>query len=140
MKTKNTSRRAFLKKASVAAGGFMIVPRFVLGGPGYIAPSDQIRIATVGAGGKGYSDTWRAAGLKKEKGKPTEQIIALCDVDFKAAERTFNLFPDAKRYKDYRKMLEEMDDEMEFRGKLRLNDTDLYYLNYMLMEAEGLDE
>lgn len=113
MSNKNTSRRDFLKKTSAAIGGFMIVPRFVLGGPNYIAPSDQIRIATVGAGGKGYSDTWKAAGLKDEKGKPTEQIVALCDVDFKSAERSFNLFPNAKRYKDYRQMLSEMENEID---------------------------
>jgi len=113
MKNKKTSRREFVKKAGSAIGGFMIIPSFVLGGPKYTAPSDQIRIATVGAGGKGYSDTWRAAGLKKEKGKAKEQIVALCDVDFKSAEKAFNLFPDAKRYKDYRKMLAEMDDEID---------------------------
>ena len=113
MKAKNTSRREFMKKSTAALTGIMIVPRFVLGGKGYIAPSDQIRIATVGAGGKGYSDTWRAAGLKDAKGTPTERIVALCDVDFKTAERTFNLFPDAKRYKDYRLMLGEMEDEID---------------------------
>lgn len=108
-----TSRRSFLKKASIAAAGISIVPRHVIGGPGYIAPSDQIRIATVGAGGKGYGDTMNASGMKKEGGKVTEQIVALCDVDSKSAEKCFNLFPNAKRYTDYRKMLAEMEDEID---------------------------
>jgi len=112
-KQKNSSRRSFLKKAAIAAGGVTIVPRHVLGGVGYTAPSDQIRIATVGAGGKGFSDTWSASGMKKEGGKAKEQIVALCDVDLKSAEKAFNLFPKAKQYRDYRQMLEEMDDEID---------------------------
>ena len=43
-------------KGTIAAAGIMIVPRFVLGGKGYIAPSDRLVIASVGAGGKGTSD------------------------------------------------------------------------------------
>lgn len=113
MMNTSTSRRSFLKKASTAAAGFTIVPRYVLGGKGYIAPSDQIRIATVGAGGKGFSDTRNASGLTKKGGKVTERIVALCDVDLKQAEKTFNLFPDAKQYRDYRKMLAEMDSEID---------------------------
>lgn len=112
MKSKST-RRAFLKKASVAAAGITIVPRHVLGGPGFIAPSDQIRIATVGAGGKGHSDTWRASGMNKAGGRAKEQIVALCDVDSQTAAKTFAMFPKAKQYKDYRKMLAEMDDEID---------------------------
>ncbi len=112
MKDKST-RRDFLKKASIAAAGISIVPRHVLGGVGYIPPSDQIRIATVGAGGKGHSDTWRASGMEKAGGKATEQIVALCDVDMNTAAKTFAMFPKAKKYKDYRKMLAEMDDEID---------------------------
>jgi hypothetical protein len=50
------SRRDFIKNTSLAAAGFMIVPRFVLGGKGYTAPSDMLNVAGVGAGGKGESD------------------------------------------------------------------------------------
>lgn len=109
----NPTRREFLKKTSIAVAGISIVPRHVLGGVGYIAPSDQIRIATVGAGGKGYSDTWRASGMKKAGGEAKEQIVALCDVDMNTAAKTFAMFPKAKIYKDYRKMLAEMDDEID---------------------------
>ena len=52
-KKSNPSRREFLKTSTIAAAGIMIVPRFVLGGKGYIAPSDRLIIASVGAGGKG---------------------------------------------------------------------------------------
>lgn len=55
---KPNSRRDFLKSTALAAGAFMIVPRHVLGGPGYTAPSDKLVIAGIGAGGKGESDIW----------------------------------------------------------------------------------
>ncbi len=47
-----TDRRSFLK-ATGAVTVFSIVPRFVLGGPGYVAPSDTVYIAGIGVGGKG---------------------------------------------------------------------------------------
>jgi len=51
----NNSRREFLKNSSVAAAGFFIVPRHVLG-RGFVAPSDKLSIAGIGVGGKGQSD------------------------------------------------------------------------------------
>ncbi|MBF6541384.1 twin-arginine translocation signal domain-containing protein, partial [Nocardia farcinica] len=50
-----TSRRKFLKTGAAATAGILLVPRFVLGGKGYTAPSDQLVIAGVGVGGKGES-------------------------------------------------------------------------------------
>jgi predicted dehydrogenase len=88
-------RRAFV--GNVAAGvAFTIVPRHVLG-RGYRAPSDTLNIACIGCGGKGRSDIDGVAG---------ENIYALCDVDWKMALDAFQHFPKAKRYKDYREMLE----------------------------------
>ena len=46
-----TNRRRFLKQATAATAGFMIVPRHVLGGTGFIAPSDQLTKAIIGVGG-----------------------------------------------------------------------------------------
>ena len=51
------SRRSFLRNAGLAAAGFYIVPRHVLG-RGFVAPSDKLQIAGIGAGGKGESDLW----------------------------------------------------------------------------------
>ncbi len=50
---KAPSRRAFLKNTALSTTGFMIVPRHVLGGRGYVAPSDKVNIAAVGVGGRG---------------------------------------------------------------------------------------
>ena len=54
--TDASNRRSFLKTTAIAAASFMIVPRHVLGGNGFIAPSDRLIVAGVGAGGKGGSD------------------------------------------------------------------------------------
>lgn len=48
-----SNRRKFIKQSAVTAAGFFIVPRFVLGGQGYVAPSDKVNIGIIGAGGKG---------------------------------------------------------------------------------------
>ncbi len=55
--TKEVSRRDFLKGTAFSAAGFMIVPRHVLGGRGFIAPSDQVNVGIVGAGGRGKENT-----------------------------------------------------------------------------------
>ena len=53
------SRRNFIKKAGLAAGAVTILPRYVLGGKGFVAPSDKIYVAGIGVGGKGQSDIAR---------------------------------------------------------------------------------
>lgn len=111
----SVSRRDFIEKSGKAAFGAMIVPRHVLGGKGFQAPSDTLNIAMVGAGGMGAENA-------QELG--SENIIAVCDVDFglvdrKAEERLRNgdgeIRPKgerwmeqlraANRYTDFREML-----------------------------------
>ncbi|MBX2816862.1 MAG: Gfo/Idh/MocA family oxidoreductase [Saprospiraceae bacterium] len=100
----NTSRRTFLK-TSAAVSSFFIVPRAVLGGPGYIPPSDQLVLAAIGAGGKGRSDIRNASVNGRER------VAALCDVDFSGnAQKSVEAFPDAARYADYRRMLDQEKD------------------------------
>ena len=60
------SRGDFLKKAAVATAGFYIVPRYVLGGPGYIAPSDKLYIAAVGCSGEAENDIHHHANSPKK--------------------------------------------------------------------------
>ncbi len=101
---KTTSRRNFVKNTAIASTIFF-VPRHVLGGKGFTAPSDQLNIAAIGAGGKGASDISHAS----VKGR--ERVIALCDVDFSgSAARSVKAFPNAKRYADYREMLDQEKD------------------------------
>ena len=96
----SSSRRSFIKTAGLAAAGFMIVPRHVLGGTGFTAPSDRLQVAGVGVGGKGQSNI---ANIYKG-GKA--DIAFLCDVDDRRAATTVKNFPAAKYYKDYREMLD----------------------------------
>lgn len=95
-----TSRRSFLKTAAVAATAFMIVPRHVLGGRGFTAPSDRLIIAGIGAGGKGQSDI---ANFYKS-GKA--EIGFLCDVHDSRAAASVKAFPKAKYYRDYRELFD----------------------------------
>lgn len=98
------SRRSFLKNSALASS-FFIVPRHVLGGPGFLAPSDQLNLAAIGAGGKGRSD------IKNASVNGRERVVALCDVDFSGnASASVKNFPSAKIYSDYRIMLEQEKD------------------------------
>jgi len=94
---KNISRREFLKSAATAATAFTIVPRNVLGGPRHIPPSEKLNIACIGVGGMGANDVGQVS---------TENIVALCDVDWRHAAKTFKKFTRAKKYRDFRRMLD----------------------------------
>lgn len=95
------SRRTFIKKSSVFGAGVFIVPRNVLGGPGYISPSDQLNLAAIGSGGKGISDIYNSSVNGRER------VVSLCDVDFSGdASNSVKRFPKAKLYSDFRKMLD----------------------------------
>jgi predicted dehydrogenase len=99
MKKENASRRSFLRNAGIAAAGFYIVPRHVLG-RGFTAPSDKLQVAGIGAGGKGESDLWNFF----QSGKA--DIAFLCDVDDRQTAKSRSRYPNAKVYKDYREMLD----------------------------------
>ncbi len=93
------SRRQFLQKSVMAASSFFIVPRHVLG-KGYLAPSDKLNIAGIGVAGKGFSDVNNAFN------NGANNIVALCDVDWDHAKEQFAKHPTAKKYKDFREMLD----------------------------------
>jgi predicted dehydrogenase len=96
-----TTRRNFLSTAAMAAATVTIVPRHVLGGSGGKSPNEKLNIAGVGVGGMGRNNV---------KNCDTENIVALCDVDSVLAAKTFQKFPKAKRYNDFRVMLDERRD------------------------------
>ena len=101
-----SSRRSFLIK-SVTASSFFIVPRFVLGGNGYTAPSDKLSIASIGCGGKGSSDITHASVNGREN------VIALCDIHPTGDHGVVNIrkrFPKARFYTDFRELLSEEKD------------------------------
>lgn len=111
----NLTRREFIGKtagaAAATAAGFMIVPRRVLGGPGYQAPSDTLNIGCIGVWGKGASDIVSCS---------SENIVALCDVDDAMMDRFLKWdeptpeqrakFEKAARFRDFREMLDKVKD------------------------------
>jgi len=88
-------RRSFLN-TSLAMAGIMVVPRHVLGGTGFTAPSDQLTKAIIGVGGMGrghigYEDT---------------RVVAICDVDKNHLEEVKKMIPNpVKTYHDFRELL-----------------------------------
>jgi predicted dehydrogenase len=103
-RTGSISRKSFIKKSALASS-FFFVPRHVLGGKGYTAPSDRLNLAAIGAGGKGFTDIRNASVGGRER------VSALCDVDFSgSAQRAVEEYPDARRYHDFREMLDRESD------------------------------
>ncbi len=98
---KKMDRRSFLGQSAAASSSFMIVSRHVLGGKGYTAPSDKLNIAGIGFGGMGGADL---------QDMQTENIVALCDVDWNYAAKVFARYPTAQKYRDFRVMLEKQKD------------------------------
>lgn len=103
------TRRAFLSTATTTAlltgcatGKSVMNKARVI--PRKLSPNEKLNIACIGVGGMGRGDVMSCRD---------ENIVALCDVDFKRAEETFYRFPDAKQYKDFRIMFEEMDKEID---------------------------
>src|ERR1700746_509732 len=76
---KAMTRREFVKEAAFAGAGLTIVPRHVLG-KGVTPPSDLLNIAGVGVGGMGRANLINLA---------SQNIVALCDVDWGYAEKGF---------------------------------------------------
>jgi len=101
--SQRTSRRQFLTNAGTAGAGFWIAGRQV----GYgqeKSPNAKLNIACIGTGGQGGSDMGNVS---------SENIVALCDIDDKRNDEAAKKHPNAKKYYDYRKMLEEMAKEID---------------------------
>lgn len=96
MPEKNNSRRNFLKKSATAIAAFTIVPRAVLGGKGFLAPSDQLTKAVIGVGSMGRNHF------------PYEgtRVVAICDVDRNHLQQAATMLNNGVRtFHDYREMI-----------------------------------
>jgi predicted dehydrogenase len=94
------TRRKFIKSAISATAAFTIVPRYVLGGQGYTAPSDQLTKAVIGVGGMGLGHL----------DYPGARLLAVCDVDENHLKRAMKIGgPGVAGYKDFREVLERSD-------------------------------
>ena len=116
MAYESTRRHFFfgsLLAGAIPVAGFGSVPS--LRALGYKSPNEKLNIASIGAGGKASSDI---------SGCSSENIVALCDVDWRTpaelgqrandmASATIQKYPDANRYDDWRIMLDEMDKQID---------------------------
>ena len=99
-KSSGAGRRKFLQQTAALGAGFLIVPRHVLGGRGFVAPSDKLQIAAIGSGGKAIVNIHNAYN------NGAEAIVALCDVDDRQAVDSRKKHPKAAYFRDYRDMLD----------------------------------
>ncbi|MEH6679699.1 MAG: Gfo/Idh/MocA family oxidoreductase [Sediminicola sp.] len=90
-------RRKFIQNVAATSAVFSIVPSFVLG-KNHVPPSDTLYVAAFGVGGRGAQVMTGLMATEKVK------FVALCDVDDRRAQESYALYPNAKRYKDYRKV------------------------------------
>jgi len=97
---KSITRRDFIKHTIAASAAFTIVPRYVLGGSGYTAPSDQLTKAVIGVGSMG----------KGHLRYPGAKLLAVCDVDENHLNTALEIAgPGVRGYKDFREVLERSD-------------------------------
>ena len=96
------TRRHFLKSSGLAAATAFTILR--AGSARTYAANEKLNIASVGAGGQAAGDI---------NALSSQNIVALCDVDWRHAAGAFKKFSQAKQYKDYRKMLDEMANEID---------------------------
>lgn len=98
MEKTNSSRRDFIKKSLIGAAAFSIVPRHVLGGKGYLAPSDHLTKGVIGVGSMGRGH-FKYAGTK---------TVAICDVDTRHLELAQKaLGGGVKEYHDFRDLIQD---------------------------------
>jgi predicted dehydrogenase len=115
------SRRSFLKTTAAASAAITIIPSVAMGKTlGHQAPSDTLNVALIGAGNQGSGDISSIClpevanapqGMFAMTSKPgTEKLVAICDVDwgYGPVQSTFGKYPGAKKYKDWRILLDEM--------------------------------
>ena len=100
----NISRRTFIETSAKTLTGLPLLSALPMTGLSKSQPSEKLNIAGIGIGGIGEVNL---------KNMSTENIVALCDVDWKFSEKVFQQYPDAKRYKDYRIMFDEMDQSID---------------------------
>lgn len=101
IKKNKFTRRKFIGTTAASLAGITILPSNVVAGLGHRSPNDKLNIAGIGVGGYGYVNL---------RNVETENIVALCDVDWDYSGNTFKRWPMAKQYKDFRVMLDEQKD------------------------------
>ena len=95
-------RRKFIKTTAAATAAGFVLPQFSIAKTK--SPNEKLNVAFVGVGG---------IGAMALNGMRSENIVALCDLDWKYAARNASKYPDAKRFTDYREMLDKMGKDID---------------------------
>ena len=98
------TRRRFLGTSAAGFASVTIVPRCTVAASGQTSPNEKLNIAGIGVGGQGAADMGQFSG---------ENIVAICDVDTKRAEGTLQKFPKAKTFRDFRKMFDAVEKQVD---------------------------
>jgi predicted dehydrogenase len=100
------TRRRFLNTAAAALAAVNIVPLHVISAPGRSSPNSKMNLAGIGIGGVGYPQlqSCESAGFN---------IAALCDVDDLYAKKAYDHWPQARRYRDFRELLQSEGDRID---------------------------
>jgi predicted dehydrogenase len=101
---KPVSRRRFLRQSAAAPAALLILSNSRLAFT--YAANSKLSIAAIGVGGQGRSDLDSLPASEVD-------IVALCDVDQARAADTFKKYPQAKRFTDFRRMLDQIDKDIE---------------------------
>jgi hypothetical protein len=101
---KNSVSRRDLLRGAAGAVAFTFVPSHVLARAGAQSANQKLNIAAIGIGGMGAYNIDQCS---------SENIVALCDVHDEYAAKVFNKFPNAKKYKDFRVMLDKEDKNID---------------------------
>jgi len=96
-----TSRRTFLRTTGSGLALFQLLPAGMLRGADPASPNEKVNVAGIGIGSQGGADIGSVAA-------EGHNIVALCDVDENYAAKQFDTYPKARRFKDYRVMLDQM--------------------------------
>jgi hypothetical protein len=102
--SKSGSSRRDLLRAGALAAGTLAFPHIVSAQAK--GANDNIRVACIGCGGKGDSDS-------NQVGEAGMEVVALCDVDENTLNKKSQKYPDAKKFRDWRKLLSEMDKSID---------------------------
>lgn len=103
---KRIDRRQFIRTAGAGVALFNILPGSFAHGAPRLGPNAKVNVAAIGIGSQGGSDIGEVAGLG-------HNVVALCDVDEKYAAKQFAKYPNARRFTDYRVMLDKMKKEVD---------------------------
>ena len=102
------NRRNFLRNGALLASSAMFLPAYAGKKPRKISPNEKLNVAVVGCGNRGFGNLNNLHTRAQNA-----NIVALCDVDERTGAQGFNLVPTAKRFKDYRVMLDKMDKDID---------------------------